>query len=56
MCPFESTENLAIEANLQAVASRLARSAPRDRDFKQQSCPYDGVNAADNSCSASAFA
>ena len=43
---FDSTENLAIDANLQVVASRLARSVLRDNDFRRQSRFYNHLNAA----------
>jgi hypothetical protein len=43
---FDSIENLAIDANLQVVASRLARSVLPDNDFRQQSRFYNHLNEA----------
>lgn len=53
---FDSTENLAIDANLQAVVSRLAHSVPRDREGQATKLPLEGrLNAADNPRSVRAF-
>jgi hypothetical protein len=52
---FDLTENLAIDANLQAVVSRLAHSVPRDREVKRQKSPLEGAPRSHNARAVSDF-